>query len=232
MELWLFTTRTDRDDHIVRINPGLAQLFSTKEWRTMQINKRKLVMVIALTIIGPGAARGQTAIDRLQSLAETSARRLLIAQQVALAKWDSGAAVEDFPREAQVITGAVKDGVSRGLDPTSVSNFFKAQIEANKVIQYSLLADWRRAGRAPAHSPIDLVATIRPELDHLQASLIAELADTVAIRASTTCRADVAKAIGKYVLVQKHEVGPLQSIALDRALAASCSFDVGETALP
>ena len=32
-----------------------------------------------------------------------------------------------------------------------------------------------------------------------------ELAGTMAIRASTTCRADVAKAIGKYVLVQKHE---------------------------
>jgi chorismate mutase len=148
---------------------------------------------------------------------------LLIAQQVALAKWDSGAAVEDLPREAQVITGAVKDGVSRGLDPTSVSNFFKAQIEANKVIQYSLLADRHRAGRAPTHAPIDIVATIRPELDHVQAALIAELADTVAIRASTTCRADVAKAIGKYVSVQKHEVGPLQSIALDRALAASCT---------
>ena len=40
----------------------------------MQINKRKLVMVIAFTIIGPSAARGQAAIDRLQSLAETSAQ--------------------------------------------------------------------------------------------------------------------------------------------------------------
>jgi chorismate mutase len=185
--------------------------------------KIKAAGLIAFTIIGTSAARGQTAIDRLQSLVETSARRLLIAQQVALAKWDSGAAVEDLPREAQVITGAVRDGVSRGLDPTSVSNFFKAQIEANKVIQYSLLADWRRAGRTPAHAPIDLVATIRPELDHVQAALIADLADTVAIRASTTCRADVAKAIGKYVLVHKHEVGPLQLIALDRALAASCT---------
>jgi chorismate mutase len=154
---------------------------------------------------------------------ETSARRLLIAQQVALAKWDSGAAVEDLPREAQVITGAVRDGVSRGLDPASVSNFFKAQIEANKVIQYSLLADWCRAGGARAHAPIDLIATIRPELDHIQAALIAELADTVAIRAGTTCRADVTKAIGKYVLVHRHEIGPLQLIALDRALAASCT---------
>jgi chorismate mutase len=110
------------------------------------------------------------------------------------------------------------------LNPTSVSNFFKAQIEANKVIEYSLLADWRRFGRAPAHPPIELVATIRPELDHVQAALIAELADTVAIRASTTCRVDVAKAIGKYILEHKHEIGPLQSIALDRSLAASCTL--------
>jgi chorismate mutase len=190
----------------------------------MQINKRKLVMVIALTIIGPSAARGQTAIDRLQSLAETSARRLLIAQQVALAKWDSGAAVEDLPREAQVITGAVKDGVSRGLDPTSVSNFFKAQIEANKVVQYSLLADWHRSGRVPAHAPVNLVATIRPKLDQVQMALIAELADTVAIRSSTTCSADVAKAVGKYVLAHKRAVGPLREIALDRALAAACTL--------
>jgi chorismate mutase len=191
----------------------------------MELNMRKLAMVLAFTIIGTSAARGQGAIDRLQPLVETSARRLLIAKQVALAKWDSGAAVEDLLREAQVIRDAVRDGVSRGLDPASVSNFFKAQIEANKVIQYSLLADWRRSGRAPAHAPIDLVATIRPELDSVQTALIAELADTAAIRASTTCRADVAKAIGKYTLEHKHEGEPLQSIALDRALAASCTFN-------
>jgi chorismate mutase len=190
----------------------------------MPLNRRKLAMVVAFTIIGTSAARGQGAIDRLQPLVETSARRLLIGEQVALAKWDNGATVEDPPREAQVIMAAVRDGDARGLDPTSVSNFFKAQIEANKVIQYSLLADWRRSGRAPVHAPIDLVATIRPELDRVQTALIAELADTVAIRASTTCRADVAKAIGKYVFMHKHDVRPLQSIALDRALAASCTL--------
>ena len=181
-------------------------------------------MILSLAIIGASAARGQGAIDRLQPLVATSARRLVIAEQVALAKWDSGAAVEDLPREAQVISDAARSGGSRGLDPTSVSTFFKAQIEANKVIQYSLLADWRRSGRAPAHAPIDLVATIRPELDRVQTALIAELADTVAIRASTTCRADVAKAIGKYISEHKHEVRPLQSVALDRALAASCTL--------
>jgi chorismate mutase len=190
----------------------------------MPLNRRKLAMILAVAIIGASTARGQGAIDRLQPLVATSARRLVIAEQVALAKWDSGAAVEDLPREAQIIRDAVRDGGSRGLDAASVSIFFKAQIEANKVIQYSLLADWRRSGRAPAHAPIDLVATIRPELDRVQTALIAELADTVDIRASTTCRADVAKAIGKYISKHKHEVIPLQAVALDRALAASCTL--------
>jgi chorismate mutase len=80
--------------------------------------------------------------------------------------------------------GAVKDGESRGLDSTSESNFCKAQIEANKVVQYSLFADWHRSGRAPAHVPTNLVGTIRAELDKVQSALIAELGNTAAIRTS------------------------------------------------
>jgi chorismate mutase len=190
----------------------------------MRLNKWKLAIVIASAIIGTGAARAQSTIDQLRPLVETSARRLVIAEQVALAKWDSGAAVADAPREAQVIIGAVKDGQSTGLDPISVSNFFKAQIEANKIVQYSLLADWHRSGKVPAHAPVNLVATIRPKLDQVQTALIAELADTAAIRASAACSADVAKAVGKYVVAHKHGIGPLQVIALDRALAAACTL--------
>ena len=78
---------------------------------------------------------------------ETTAHRLVIGEQVALAKWDSGKAVEDAPREAQVIQAAVKVGVAKGLDEASVSNFFNAQIEANKFVQYALLADWYRSGK-------------------------------------------------------------------------------------
>ena len=64
--------------------------------------------------------------------------------------------VEDTSREDYVIASATKSGQSRGLDQTLVSNFFKAQIEANKLVQYSLLAEWRREGRAPGHTPVDL----------------------------------------------------------------------------
>ena len=115
----------------------------------MRLNKRRTPVIIALVIIGTSALYAQESIHRLRPLVETSARRLFLAQQVALAKWDSGTAVEDVAREAQVVESAVKDGQSKGLDPTLVSNFFKAQIEANKTVQYSLMAKWRRLGNEP-----------------------------------------------------------------------------------
>jgi chorismate mutase len=158
---------------------------SKPESTTRMLAKGQLAIVIISLISGIRTAHEQSAIGRLQPLVEISARRLTIAEQVALAKWDSNAAVEDAPREAEVIMRAVNEGESRGLDRTFVSNFFKDQIEANKIVQYSLLAAWHRAGRAPAHRPIDLATAIRPELDKLQMQLIGELADTADIRART-----------------------------------------------
>jgi chorismate mutase len=102
--------------------------------------KGELVIVVILASNGTGMARAQNGRDELQPLVATSARRLAVAEQVALAKWDSGAAVDDAKREAQVIIAAVKYGESKGLGQTFITNFFTAQIEANKFIQYSLLA--------------------------------------------------------------------------------------------
>jgi chorismate mutase len=118
----------------------------------MQLNKRKLAFVAAWLISGVGTVYPQRVTDHLHRLVEMSARRLAIAEQIALAKWDSGTPVEDASREAQVIASAVKAGESRGLDQATVSSFFRAQIEASKLVQYSLLAEWRRLGKAPDHA--------------------------------------------------------------------------------
>jgi chorismate mutase len=190
----------------------------------MHFHLIKLAVVAAFAIGEMGAAYAQNAVEQLQPLVETTAHRLMIGEQVALAKWDSGKPVEDEPREAQVILGAVKDGVAKGLDEQSVSNFFKAQIEANKIVQYALLADWYRAGKAPEHAPVDLLKEIRPQLDELQKSLIAELADTAAVRTSKMCHADVAKAVGKYVSTHANGGGPIDAATLDRALAGACTL--------
>ncbi|MGA3224103.1 MAG: chorismate mutase [Acidobacteriaceae bacterium] len=166
--------------------------------------------------------QSQPGAEQLQPLVETSAHRLMIAEKVALAKWDSGAPVEDAPREAQVIHSAVEAGEAKGLDEASVTAFFRAQIEANKIVQYSLLADWRRHGDAPAHGPVSSMSAVRSELDQIQTLLIDELAGTAAIRARATCRADIAAAVGTYLSRHKQEVGQLRGIALDRALGATC----------
>jgi chorismate mutase len=189
----------------------------------MQIKLGNLAVFVAFAIGATDIVLAQDAIDKLQPLVEASARRLALAEQVALAKWDSHTPVEDAPREAQVILGAVMQGESKGLDGTFVSKFFRAQIEANKTVQYFLLADWYRAGKAPAHLPINLAATIRPEVDHLQTALIAALADTVIIRAGTTCHTDIARAVGRYVSAHAYDARSLHTVALDRSLAAACT---------
>src|SRR5215467_16389026 len=120
----------------------------------MRLNNKILVFIAALACCVQGSAHAQSATDRLQRLVETSAQRLAIAEQVALAKWDSGTPVEDAAREAQVIASATEAAESRGLDAAWVSNLFRAQIEANKLVQYSLLAVWRRLGKAPDHMPV------------------------------------------------------------------------------
>jgi chorismate mutase len=188
----------------------------------MQRIQGTLTIAVIIMISRICMGQPQPGAEQLQPLVETSAHRLMIAEQVALAKWDSNTPVEDAPREAQVIHSAVAAGAARGLDEGSVAAFFRAQIEANKIVQYSLLADWRRHGDAPVHTPISSMSAVRSELDQIQMLLIAELADTAAIRARATCRADIATAVGTYLSRQKQEAGPLRAIALDRALGAAC----------
>jgi chorismate mutase len=191
----------------------------------MRLNKTKLAFLAAWTVCAEGRGYPPNAIDKLQQLVETSAQRLVLAEQVALAKWDTGTPVEDAPREAQVIASAIEAGESRGLEQKAVANFFRAQIEANKLVQYSLLAEWRRAGKAPDHAPVNLAGTIRPELDQVQTALIAELAETAGVRASASCRTDVARAVGKYESAHRNSFSSLRLIALDRAVAAACTMN-------
>jgi len=178
-------------------------------------------MAASIAISAIGVAPAQTAIDRFRPLVATSAHRLVIAERVALAKWDSRVEVEDAAREAQVVHSAVQYGASKGLDERLIVKVVTAQIEANKLVQYSLLADWHRKGRAPAHKRVDLAA-IRLELDRLQTELIEELADLRPLGERAACQTDIAKAVGKYLA---HDRGhsALQQVALDRALAVICT---------
>jgi chorismate mutase len=188
------------------------------------LTKGHLLILVTFCLVAV-MEQQRSPVERLVPLVHISARRLTIAELVALAKWDSHIAVEDKTRENQVIVTAITKGSSRGLDGTFLRNFFMAQIEANKLVQNSLLAEWYRAGKAPAHGPIDLGRAIRPQLDKLQTELIGELVETADIRGSTRCREYLARAISQYLAQLTPSATPLQAMALDRSLAATCTHE-------
>ena len=80
----------------------------------MPTNKQKMVFLVMLSVYAATSAYAQVESEHLQELVELSARRLVIAEQAALAKWDNGMPVEDASREDQVIGSAMKAGQSRG----------------------------------------------------------------------------------------------------------------------
>jgi chorismate mutase len=188
----------------------------------VHLNSARIVMIAVMAMTSVCDGRAQSAANQLQPLVETSARRLNLAQEVAFAKWENGTAVEDPPREQHVIASAVSAGKTEGLDPAVVSRFFRAQIEANKVVQSSLLSTWHRAGKAPDHRTKDLTTTIRPQLDEIQKQLIEELVSTAPVRASSTCRLDLATAVSGYLATHQLDTVDVQATALKQSLAAFC----------
>jgi chorismate mutase len=188
----------------------------------MTPHRLKAALSAAFVLFGIHAAHADEARNLLRPLVESSARRLAIGDEVALSKWDSGTSVEAPAREDAVIANAVAEGQPVGLAPADVTRFFKAQIEANKLVQYELLARWRRAGYAPWHPPIDLTGKIRPELDRLQTTMIAELADARSVLDSKECAKDVARAVGHFAFEHQFDPADFPVLALDRAMAGFC----------
>nr|WP_314561706.1 chorismate mutase [uncultured Pseudomonas sp.] len=152
----------------------------------------------------------------LEPLLNSIAERLAIADQVALSKWDSHKPVEDKKREQEVIASVVAQAPNYKLDPAAAEQFFSAQIEANKLVQYTHLSDWQFQGKAPDDPRPDLVKQIRPQLDQLQKRLLQQLADFTPQRTDPHCPQWLATAV--------HEPlnDPLRQLAMIRATAELC----------
>lgn len=153
----------------------------------------------------------------LEPLLAAISERLTIADQVALSKWDSGQAVEDVPREQQVIDAARARAVEFKLEPDDVQRLFRAQIEANKRVQNALLSEWRADGRAPDMARPNLAQDIRPRLDRLQGRLLQAYADFQPLRESSECGAVLNAGL------KQHLSDPIHDQALVLATADLCA---------
>ena len=131
----------------------------------------------------------------LEPLREAIDQRLLLARDVARAKWNTKAAIEDLPREEQVIAAAVRQGAALGLPEAWVRTVFRAQIEASKTVQRALYRRWQAEGAGRFDDAPDLAKTIRPELDRITAQLLRAMADNQALLHDSGRKADVAVAM-------------------------------------
>jgi chorismate mutase len=153
-------------------------------------------------------------------LIELTAMRLGIAKEVALVKWDSRSAIEDLPREEEILATARMEARAAGISDPEATRFFSDQIEANKLVQYSLHAQWRRTGGAPNEPRADLANDIRPRLDQLQNEFLQVLVSTRDLRTEQGCGERLARETQLYVV--SRALDPLYGLAIERALARVC----------
>lgn len=172
--------------------------------------------LLALVSHSVAAAQAPAPLDSLRPLLTTLNERLNIGDLVALTKWDSGKPIQDSPREAQVIASARTLASEHKLDPEDVAQLIAAQMEANKLVQYGLLAQWQAAGAAPDTPRPDLAKQIRPRLDELQTRLLRQYANFAPHRREPNCQALLAKARQDLTHDALHE------LALTRATGELC----------
>jgi len=105
--------------------------------------------------------------------------RLDVMHDVARWKWTRKAPIEDSEREMALLRDVADKGVALGLNPEMTRSFFRAQIEAAKVIQRADFGRWEANGRGPEGESPDLAGVLRPRIDGLNRDLLAALASAV-----------------------------------------------------
>ncbi len=102
--------------------------------------------------------------------------RLAIVTEVARAKWNTQAAIEDPAREQALLQSLRERATALGVPAAAVDRFFGAQIEAAKVLQRELFARWRQQRQGQFKGVADLARDIRPDIDRITARMLEQLA--------------------------------------------------------
>jgi chorismate mutase len=134
----------------------------------------------------------QASSDDVAPLLELIAQRLALMPDVAKHKFNSGAAVEDLPREAQVLAQVTAAAEAAGLPRGFAQRFFQAQIDAAKLLQQSRIDGWKAQGQGKFANVPDLATEIRPMLDALTPRLIAALKRAYPVLSSSAARERIA----------------------------------------
>jgi chorismate mutase len=132
--------------------------------------------LLALLLAGCAAQPPAADVEKIDRVLALIQQRLGYMDDVARNKWTSGAPVEDLPREREIIDGIGRQAAGYGLDAAIARDFFRAQIEASKIIQTTRFREWRAQNHPPFREMPDLRDKIRPALDALTPEMMKALA--------------------------------------------------------
>ncbi|MFF7707517.1 gamma subclass chorismate mutase AroQ [Pseudomonas sp. NPDC007930] len=151
-----------------------------------------LLSTLLATSAHAATTAGSEAIGPLIGLMN---ERLALALPVAKAKWESGAAVQDRPREHQVLERVAAQAPSQGVPAAWARQLFSAQIEASKTLQYFYIQSWLAGSHTGFDTPARPLSEIRPQLDQLQARILTQMALAEPYRTHPDCPLKVLEAI-------------------------------------
>ncbi|WP_334043994.1 chorismate mutase [Burkholderia ambifaria] len=188
--------------------------------------KQAIRVSVAVAALGvalfssPLVARADGDDTALTNLVALASQRIALAEPVARWKWANHKAIEDQPREAELLASVEKRAAQSGLDPAFARTFFEDQIAASKDVQNALFATWR-ATRPPEGTPPDLASSTRPALDQLTQKMLAGLGRIAPLRDAPDCQARLARSIANWKALTRYDAS--RSQALDTALSHVCS---------
>ncbi|AUA15657.1 chorismate mutase [Streptomyces sp. SID8382] len=163
---------------------------------------------------GPARAHGT-----LRPLVELAAQRVLVADEVAAAKWATDSPIDDPAREREVLDAVARQAEELGADPAATTRIFRDQIEASKVVQRGLYHRWDAdPSQAPTERP-DL-GRIRLEINRINGELVRAIADSAAVREGPSCVGRLTA--GTVAVVHGRHLDVLHTVALGRSLPSVC----------
>jgi chorismate mutase len=137
---------------------------------------RVLTVLFVFLFAGCAAQPPAADVEKIDRLLTLIGQRLGYMSGVAHSKWYSGAPIEDLPREREIIDAIGAQAAGYGLDAALAQEFFRAQIEASKIVQTARFREWKASSPPPATGIPDLRRDIRPALDALTPALLSALA--------------------------------------------------------
>jgi chorismate mutase len=183
-----------------------------------------LVVVLVSALCSPDRASADPQ-GPLTELIDAAARRLHVAEPVAVAKWHSKAAVADPGRVRQELDALAVEATSAQIDSEYVRQVFGDQIDATEAIEYSRFAQWKLDPAAvPAEAPA--LSESRSVIDELNHVMLGQIAAQWQVLHSPDCQGRLDSA--RTSVAQSRRLDTLYRQALLVASRSYCRPPVSE----